>query len=560
MTARAFIPALALVQAAAAAGTRTESGGAVRADAGISAAAVESFTPPEALSPWAAVDDEIERLVARGELPFEAWSFRPIDRGELAAWLMRAEPGEGPSHEYLARELQWERDRWWGDRGTTAPASARRRPGALISHSVGDRLLCVFPYLRCMPRLRTDREPAWTDSSRIGVRVLFQAGRSFSIATGFFAAEIPRGRSFADPLVAGSDFILHADEVTLSARLGPLRLRAGRDRHRWGPGVSGTLLLSDRAEPFDFAEQQIRLGEHLRFVALTGITNRLAAAAGANPGRQRYVSAHRLLWTPAQRLSLGFTEGARYQSGNLPLLYALGILPYTLVERLAMQDEPSDSTEDYLRNNVLWSFDVTWRCLAECVVYAEVLADDIAMKSAAMPTRGGFQLGVTYAPRWRGWDWTLGAEFTRVSNYTYSVYYQNLCQCNWEHQGEPLGFWGGPDVQELLLRCGVCPAPRWSAKAWLRLARKGAGAIGMPWAPGDEACAGSCGWVGANADAWELSDPVVNRRAGGVELRFRPHVLFWSGVAVERVRSEQAQSGARARSDTSLRLYVSAGS
>jgi hypothetical protein len=584
---------------------------------------IESRIPPEPLSPWSAVEDEIERLVVRGELPFEARGFRPIDRGELAAWLRasaaRGRASASPARRVLLDLLRWDlgwieragrggkargpkaeakawakagakagakaRNAPWSARGPIAgakagavtPWSARGpgagadpftspRPGTWVRFGADDRLLLLSPYARVMPRFETGREVAWTDSTRLGFRATYFGGRSLVIATGFYAAEVERGRSFADPLVADSDVILHADELTLSARLGALRLRIGRDRHQWGMGASGTLLLSESARPFDFVEYQLRLGERFRFLALTGITDRHAALStpGSNPGEARFLSAHRLLWTVTPDLALGLSEGARYQADQPGLLYLGGFVPYTLVERLEMQDEPADSTEDFLRNNVLWSVDVSWRMRPGLLFYGEFLADDIATQSSSMPTRGAFQLGVTCAPRWRGWDWTLGAEYTRVSDFTYSVYYQDICRCDWEHQGEALGYALGPDAEVVLLRAGIAPDASWSCKGWLRHVRRGDGAIGRPWLPestgcdpaGDDAC--------GDAHAWSFDDP-ARAWSFGLEARYRPMALVWVGAAVEHLVHEEPRSaddpaGAKEwESDTQLRLMLSAG-
>lgn len=580
---------------------------------------------PEPLSPWTAVEAEIEVLVARGELPFEALNFRPVDRGEIVSWLNRSArpasaadscaaeppatrgatgpgtvrtPAPSPARARLTEVLRGaggraprnegerpepggtprdegerpepggaQRDE--GERsepgGARWVASDRReRAGSLFEFRAGDRSLAFFPYLRAMPSFASGRAPRWGDSTRVGFRALFLAGSTVAISTGFYAAEIEESAGFADPLIARTDLILHADEATLSAHAGPLRLRLGRDRRQWGPGIDGTLLLAESAAPFDFVEHQIRLGDRLRFLAFTGATQAHAArqATSSNPARRRYVSAHRLLWNVHPDLALSLSEGARYQADSPGPLYLSGILPYTLVERLAMQDEPSDSTENFLRNNILWSLDLMWRPRPGLMLYAELLADDIATETADMPTRGGFQIGGTFAPAWRGWDWTLGAEYTRVSNYTYSVYYQDLCRCDWEHQGGPLGYARGPDVEALLLRCGAIATRRWSAAAWLRVVRKGAGEIGRPWTPGRAGCASTetpgCG----DAPAWTLAEPVGRTAQIGLEARYRAGSLTWFGVSVDHARSRREGSAEGEPGEpalTRLRLLLSAG-
>jgi len=530
---------------------------------------LEARIPPEPLSPWSAVDAEIERLVARGQLPFEGRSFRPVDRGELAAWLLASSPAtlarDASSGMSASRALLLDLLRW--DLGWLASASAlpaERRPGTLIRFASDDRLLLLSPYVRVMPRFTSGREVAWTDSTRLGFRATFFAGRSLVIESGFFAAEVERGRTFADPLIADTDVILHADELTLSARLGALRLRLGRDRHQWGMGASGTLLLAESSRPLDFVEYQVRLGERLRFLALTGITDRHAALGtpGTNPGENRFLSAHRLLWTITPDLALGLSEGARYQADQPGLLYLGGFVPYTLVERLEMFDEPADSTEDFLRNNVLWSVDLAWRAREGLMLYGELLADDIATQSSSMPTRGGFQLGLTCAPRWRGWDWTLGAEYTRVSDFTYSVWYQNLCRCDWEAGGEPLGYRFGPDVEAILLRATIQPAPALSVGASIRHLRRGEGAIGRPWVP-DDADDGGCIDCEDADDAWSLDDATRSWTLG-LEGRYRPAALVWMGLVLEHMLKDESDRATGADADewdseTRLRLMLSAG-
>ena len=487
------------------------------------------YTPPEPLSPWAGVDDEIERLVVRGELPLEALSFRPIDRGELAAWLRESRaksgPGSTPARRRAERLVREESARWLRPSGHRNFEQARH-PAKLTLHDRNDELLWVGPYLRLAPVFREGSKAVWTDSSRVGFRAGYSVGNWLALSAGTFAAEVAGGRKFADPLVAGTDLILHEEELTVSVRGGPIRLRLGRDRHRWGPGLSGTLLFSDAAEPFNFAEYQVRVGSRLRALAVFGMTDL---------HRNRYLAAHRLTWTPRDNLSLSLTEGARFQSNAPHPLYAAGFVPYTLVERFDLQTGQGDSTAVRLRNNVLWALEAMWRPAANVLLYGELLADDIATETAGQPTRGGIQCGATIAPEWRGWDWTLGAEYTRVSNYTYSVYYQEACLCDWEHQGVPVGYGWGPDSEVLLLRIGADVTEAWGGRLWLRQVRRGEGEVGLPWTPASTGCCEcsdpNCGAV----DAWSLSGTIEDARSFGFRLLHRPSALvqlaLWGELA-----------------------------
>ncbi len=224
---------------------------------------------------------------------------RPTDRGEVAHWLgRRARGAQGgsrpagadasPARRRVAANVAWDLER--GKALATPGRSPRKRPGALLGFGSAETRLEISPYLRLMPRFAEGEKSDWTSASRLGFRAHLDWGTHLAISTGMFAAEVDDARSFADPLVAGSDFVLHEEEVTLSARWGPLRFRTGRDRHRWGPGVSGTLLLSDAGEPFNFVEYQLRISDDLCFLALTGETGRNANRSGV--GQELLVGDH----------------------------------------------------------------------------------------------------------------------------------------------------------------------------------------------------------------------------------------------------------------------------
>jgi hypothetical protein len=478
-------------------------------DFGAASQQAERSTAPEPLSIGADMDIEIERLVARGALPLEALTTRPLDRGELAAWLAAGAPAAGscPSlrrlEDLLCEELAHL------SAGSAAPPV--RRPGALLHERDGENELLAGLYAHLRPVLTDGEYVDWTDSTRVGLRAILRLGPRVAFSGGLFAAEVPDGRSFADPLVAGTDIILHEEQMSISARALGLRLRVGRDRHRWGPGHTGTLLLSDAGEPFNFLEYQVRLGARLRFTALTGVTSL---------HQQRYLAAHRLTWTPRCNLSIGLAEGARYQANGLHLLYVSGIVPYTLVERFDLQDNLDVEDRDEQRNNTLWSCDVAWRPRGGWLLYGELLADDIGTEDAETPSRGAYQVGILCAPRWRDWDWSLGLEHTRVSNFTYSVYYQEQCLCDWEHQHEPLGYSEGPDVAVTAARCAVDVSPQWRGSAWLNHLARGEGRLGDAWFPSSTGCepGPQCGDV----SAWDLSGEIRRVWSAGLGVEYRP--------------------------------------
>jgi Capsule assembly protein Wzi len=498
--------------------------------------------PPEALSLLSETRRDIERLVVGGHLPLEALTFSPVDRGEVAAWL-RADHNSGTtsvSYRRLKDQLSWDASRWYESSNSDQPMPA---PATFALYGDQSAQLLIAPFIRFQPVI-DDGEFLWTESSRLGFRGKLYAGRKVVISSGLYLAEIDDGRRFSDPLVAGTDMILHESEATISARLGPVRLRMGRDRHQWGAGVSGSLLFSSSAQPFNFMEYQLRLGDTFRFLALTGVTSL---------HQNRYLALHRVSWTPTPRLSIGFSEGARYQANGLHPLYVSGIVPYTLVERFDLQDNMNDPERETQRNNVLWSIDGVLRFSDHGLVYAELLADDIATETAEMPTRGGIQTGLTLTPNWLGWDWTIGAEYTRVSNFTYSVYYQDLCLCNWEHQDKPLGFPYGPDVEMMLGRLAVSPDRFWTGRLWLRHQRKGGGNIGAAWVPVEEGC-DPCEVYCGDTSAWSFDGKPYREFTAGCAVDYDPLIFLRLSLWMETVWHEDGQTVSNTKSSPFARF------
>lgn len=527
-----------------------------------SVAAAGDFSPraavPEALSPLSEARRDLERLVVRGDLPIDALTFQPVDRAEVAAWLLARRAWlhqidkdreeillAGVSYRRLKKQLIWDTSSCFEDQ-STASNNVPSENYQLYGDS-NSRLL-IAPFLRLRPVI-DNGEYEWTEASRAGLRGKLYLGRSVVISSGLFVAEIADARDFSDPLIAGTDLIIYETEATLSARMGPVRLRLGRDRHQWGPGTTGGLLISNAAAPFNFMEYQLRLGAEFRFLALTGVTSL---------HQQRYLALHRLSWSPRPGLSFGFSEGARYQANGLHPLYLSGIVPYTLVERFDLQDNLTDPDRERSRNNVLWSIDAAYRFHPVGLIYAELLADDIATETSDMPTRGGFQTGLTFAPRWRGWDWTLGVEYTRVSNFTYSVYYQDLCLCNWEHQDQPLGYPYGPDAEVGLARLAVSPDPSWTGRLWLKTVRKGGGAIGSAWYPGDTDCE-PCDLYSGETDAWKFDGKPYREFTAGWAVDYDPWISLRTSLWLEAIWHQAGAEVVNSRPSPFTRLGFSVG-
>ncbi len=285
------------------------------------------------------------------------------------------------------------------------------------------------------------------------------------------AGRVDRARSFADPIVANTDLIVHTEEtyVTYTGAEGRWAAQFGRSRWQWGPGVEGTLVLSGTSAPLTGLAMQAHLPAwHLDAIALS-------ATVQATAGEQ--LAAHRLEWQPVAPLRLGVTEAARYHATSWQPLYALGAIPYVLVQRLMTQDEP---TSDDLRNNVLFGLDAAWRVAPGTRVYGELLVDDLHARTAANPDKYGWQLG------WEGVGMigarrlSWGGEWTRLSRYVYTSFFGR----GYAAQDRPLGFPDGPDSRRIALRTAVDLDPDWQLLARVSRTDRGENDLEEAYVPG----------------------------------------------------------------------------
>jgi hypothetical protein len=283
---------------------------------------------------------------------------------------------------------------------------------------------------------------------------------------------VERARSFADPVLPRTDLIAYTDETYLAydGADGRWGMQFGRGRWHWGPGEEASLLLSKTSAPVTGLSYQV----HLTSLHLDGAA--LSATLGQAAGEQ--LAAHRIEWQPADAFRLGITETARYRAPSWQPLYAIGAIPYILVQRLLVQDEP-DST-GALRNNIMLGVDAAWRIANGTRIYGELLLDDLHGRPTSNPNKYGWQLG------WEGVGTigtnrlTWGGEFTRLTRYVYTSFYGRT----YEAQGLPLGFPTGPDARRITVRGAWDFSPDWQLLARAARTDQGENGLDEPFLPG----------------------------------------------------------------------------
>jgi hypothetical protein len=512
-------------------------------------AVVVAFTLPAGAVPaeylptshWAYED--LETLWTRGVLDSLSLSARPWTRVEIARALEVAKTpaaGRDPVYRRLAREFA--RELAFIDAPDapreTPPLVAIRDGESEIRLSVG-----VDGIARGAPPSKTQIE------SGSGA---FVAARGYLWPRIFFLTEVRAertgtDRSIGDSLVRNEDFYLNTGEAYISFAPKYLELTLGLTETRWGPGSTGTLLLSDASIPYGSVRVRLRFAGRLELQTLSGILVQ---------SDHRQLAAHRLALHVTPNLSLGVAEAARYDASSPELLYLLNLLPYTLVERFSALNRERTPEIDQ-RNNVMMSFDAVWRFRPGGRVWGEFLLDDFATESNDMPHRMAWQFGAAA-------DGVIGSkpvgalfEYTKVFRFTYAVHYDR----NFIFRDDPLGFHRGPDSEHYRLRLRADPAVAWSVALDVEWRRQGEGFLGEAWCrPGQpEPMESVCSPPGETFDQWSglhLTGVIEStlRVTPSVAWAPRDNVRLRAGLGVRSVRNAGHVEGS---SDADPELFVS---
>jgi hypothetical protein len=309
------------------------------------------------------------------------------------------------------------------------------------------------------------------NASGVHGRIGLQTGAWFAFAH-VFAGHEDDAKRFADPIVSGGDEIVFTEQSTLGYTdpSGRWAARFGRDRWHWGPGDEASLVLSKTSAPLTALAFNARL-EPLR-ADVVALSATLDAAAGEQ------LAAHRLEWRPADGLRVGVTEAARYRAQSWQALYTVGVIPYVLVQRIQVQEEPDSVSA--LRNNVLVAADVAWRLAPGSRLYGELAVDDFHSRTNDNPDKYAYQLGWEGAAAFRGTRLTWGTEYTRLTRYMYTSFFGR----DYESQGRPLGFPIGPDSRRLRIRGDWDLSTDWQLRAAVARTDKGENDLDEPFVPG----------------------------------------------------------------------------
>ena len=435
-----------------------------------------SASPLEYLSPRDPLAAEL-RVLELYDLPADSGRFRlphfntwPLARVELMGRGAPIGAGERPRTivaDRVERDLQRDAVRAFAE-----ARALRSTPRAFERQWADDERVEVsvgFEGAATYDEAGTPHTRDWRDGTGLHVRTGVQVDRWLAYAH-LAAAQLRGASQYTDVLLSGSDLAAQTEESYLSYRdAGRWDLAMGRQRFAWGPGEEGSLLLSRSAAPLTALQLHMRLA---RWRA-----DLFALHATTHPGRGEQLAVHRIEWQPARGVRVGVSEAARYRSSGFQGVYLASVIPFALAQRLLAQD---GDTAGVQRNNILMSFDASWRPADGTRVYGEFLIDDAHARSAAFPNKYGWQVGLDGAWTHGFTRLTWNTEYTWLSRYVYTSYYAR----EFTAQGAPLGFFTGPDSRRLHARLTWDPRVAWqfgvtAARTW-----KGENDLDEPFVPG----------------------------------------------------------------------------
>ncbi len=250
----------------------------------------------------------------------------------------------------------------------------------------------------------------------------------------------------------------------------------GIEPRNWGPPEADGFLLSPSPYPFDHL--MVRFGpQRLRLEMVSTQLDNMPIAGQATQAR-RFVSLHRLVVLPSNRLGLSFSEGVLYaDTGGVPRSFEPWYLNPANLWLLVDVNGYGGTTKDYLSAAATYGFHRGVR------LAGEFFANDIKVdaRTATNPEKRpqfGWTMSATGPWTRESGSWSL--LYTRVDNLVYQT--QKGTQFDYLIRGVGIGR-DHIDYDQLTARLHKLVAPRTLAAAEFTVIRQGEGALGRPFPP-----------------------------------------------------------------------------
>ena len=233
------------------------------------------------------------------------------------------------------------------------------------------------------------------------------------------------------------DFIYH-DETIAYLKLGfkHVQLIYGKFSNYWGPGYTGSLILSDYATSYDQLKLEL-IYNKFKFTSVYAHLINYEEHEQDILQQKKYLAAHRLEFLPWQRLTLGLSETVIFKGRNFEPAYLNPVMFFR-------------SAEHYLGSpdNMMLGLDFKCTAVKNLKFYGELLIDDIMTTKLGTDWYGnklGYSLGAFWVDPLKANNTNIRIEYTHIRPYVYS----HADDINYTHYQSTLGYWSGPNSENL---------------------------------------------------------------------------------------------------------------
>ena len=261
------------------------------------------------------------------------------------------------------------------------------------------------------------------------------------------------------------DFIYH-DETIAYLKLGfkYVQLIYGKFSNYWGPGYTGSLILSDYATSYD----QLKLEFIYNKFKFTSVYAQLINYEEHEQDilqQKKYLAAHRLEFLPWHWFSLGLSETVIFKGRSFEPAYFNPVMFFR-------------SAEHYLGSpdNMVLGLDLKCTAIKNFKIYGELLIDDIMTTKLGTNWYGnklGYSLGAFWVDPFKINNTDIRIEYTRIRPYVYS----HADDINYTHYQSTLGYWSGPNSENLYIELNYRFSKRLLTTLFFQFNRHGANTV-----------------------------------------------------------------------------------
>jgi len=234
-----------------------------------------------------------------------------------------------------------------------------------------------------------------------------------------------------------------------------LRIKAGQDALRWGPGQHGHLAVSSNMPP----ATQIALSTRFKRFQFNSVHAFLQSSLGA-----KYLAGHRVDFCLSNNLYIGAAETVIYGNRDIELAYLNPLMLYHIAEHHLGDHD----------NNSL-SIDFTLFARPGVRLYGEWFIDDMTSTEPLLRFYGNkfaFLLGGMLSAPLGVQNLDLTCEYARIEPFVYSHYDSiNI----YTHYDKIIGHWLGPNADSWYVCAGYQVGRDFRLEAFLERQRKGPG-------------------------------------------------------------------------------------